>query len=249
MKNRIVLFYLISIGLIAGFGCASKKKQMKKDKRKAAQERQQEREARAAEQARAKQAAAEAETEHERLRARIDKLEAKLEGARTLAENRKQLHDALRADLDSLVESGKVNITTRRGLLMVQIPQDVLFASGRFSLSSEGKQTLGSVASALGELEQHQILVAGHTDDIPVGKKSVNFQNNWELSTQRALSAKQVLVEAGLAKEKLAAAGFGQYDPIASNDSEESRGENRRVELMLIPDLSRVLKGPQTASK
>lgn len=91
--------------------------------------------------------------------------------------------------------------------------------------------------------------MAGHTDNVPVSDKSVSFKDNWELSSQRALNATKVLAAYGVKENKLAAAGFGSNDPVASNDFEEGRAKNRRVELMLVPNLSKVLKRAKAQAK
>lgn len=239
MRNPFVLASLISVGLLTGFGCAST--QTKTDEHKAAHKKQ--KQEAAADRAAADQAAAEAKTKQKNLEARIDGLESELEEARIIAANRERLNDDLSSDLADLVDAGKLKVTTRRGLLVVQIPREVLFESGRFALSMQGKDTLRSVASSLETLTEYQILVAGHTDNVPVSEKAVNVENNWELSSERALSSTKVLADAGVKKQNLAATGFGEYDPIASNDTEETRKQNRRVELILVPDLSEVLVG------
>ncbi len=166
-----------------------------------------------------------------------------------LAKSRKQMQKDLEDELAGLVDAGKIKLMTRRGLLVVQIPREVLFESGKFELKDKGKKTLKSVASELGGLKKHRLLVAGHTDNVPVSDKSVSFKDNWELSSKRALSATKVLAGSGVQENKLAAAGFGSNDPVASNDSEEGRAKNRRVELMLVPNLSKVLKRAKAQAK
>lgn len=239
MRKSLMLMTLFSFGFAVTAGCASKKKQMKK-------ERQAKKEAKEArQQAEAKEDAAKraAQADIQELQSRVERLESELEQSRELAADRKNLHDALRSELSGLMDRGDVKLTERRGLLVVQIPRDVLFAPSKFKLTDRGKETLRSIASSLDDVEKHRILVAGHTDNVPVSKKSVSFEDNWELSSMRALSSTELLVNSGVSQDHLAAAGFGSSDPIASNDTEASRAKNRRVELMLVPDLNEIIKG------
>jgi chemotaxis protein MotB len=78
--------------------------------------------------------------------------------------------------------------------------------------------------------------VAGHTDNQPIRTK--RFPNNWHLSTARASSIVEFLIEQGIPAENLAAAGYGEFDPIAENETADGRATNRRIEIILVPDLS-----------
>lgn len=135
MTKRLMIARLVSLGLAVA-GCASNKN--KKDDDMAAEKKQ-------------KQAKKdeEAPAEREKLEARIEKLESQLERARMLAKSRKQMQKDLEDELSSLVDAGKIKLTTRRGLLVVRIPREVLFESGKFELEDKGKKTLKSVASEL----------------------------------------------------------------------------------------------------
>jgi len=81
--------------------------------------------------------------------------------------------------------------------------------------------------------------VAGHTDNVPV-KRGGRFDSNWELSTARATTVVELMVREGVPPDQLAAAGFGEHDPIASNETPEGRQQNRRLEIMLMPKLAAV---------
>lgn len=229
MRRFVIAMSLSSLALAGFAGCASSKTQKEQE----AAERQDRKREMKKEEHRA---------EREQLEKRIEKLETQLEQERQLAERKEEIRARLEAELGDLVDAGKVELTTRRGMLVVQMPQRVLFASGVFELKNQGKNALKSVTSALGELEKHRILVAGHTDDVPVSEKSVDFANNWELSTKRALSAAMVLEASGVPPAKIGAAGYGSHDPIADNNSEKNRQRNRRIELVLVPNLTDVIQ-------
>ena len=90
------------------------------------------------------------------------------------------------------------------------------------------------IAEALAQV-QGQILVTGHTDNQPI--KTKEFRNNWYLSTARAISVLEFMVDAGFAAKNVAAAGYGEFDPIAANDTPQNREQNRRIEIILVPNL------------
>lgn len=119
-----------------------------------------------------------------------------------------------------------------RGLVVSIATDDVLFASGSPILQPEGVALIGVIAPILGEF-QNEVRIEGHTDTVPLDS---NGYTNWNLSTDRALSVLDVLVDGGfdLKPSRFSATGYGEYRPIASNDTEPGRQTNRRVELVII---------------
>ena len=163
------------------------------------------------------------------------------EKLRLLLEQRVVMDRDLRQKLKALVDSGRLSITYRRGLLVLQLPNDILFASGKANVKSEASETLREVATALAAGSgDRRVLVTGHTDDVPIKSKSKTYKSNWELSTARAQSVANLLLDAGLQPGRVGVAGFGEHDPIAAND-EAGRPQNRRTEIVLIPNLQDVL--------
>ncbi|MDX2021608.1 MAG: OmpA family protein [Deltaproteobacteria bacterium] len=114
---------------------------------------------------------------------------------------------------------------------------EVLFASGSDALTAEGERLIGTMGEALAKLlkaEPNQMaLVGGHTDNKSL--RPGRFANNWELSAARAVAVSRVLMTAGVPADKVVAAGFGEHHPRASNDTEEARRRNRRIEVLLVP--------------
>jgi chemotaxis protein MotB len=94
----------------------------------------------------------------------------------------------------------------------------------------------------LAELDDRRFQVEGHTDNVPIATE--RFPSNWELSSARALSVVQLLVRGGVAPESLSGAGYGEFQPVASNDDRESRRRNRRIEIVMLPNLD-VIAGTQ----
>ena len=134
-----------------------------------------------------------------------------------------------------MIDSGKLDVVFRRGKMVVKLPESILFASGSAELSKGGADAIGEVAAILRQMNGRRFTVAGHTDNIPVG--SGNFKNNWELSALRAVKVTELLIDKGVAAGNLVAAGYGPYDPVASNGTSTGRQRNRRIEIILEPNL------------
>ena len=143
------------------------------------------------------------------------------------------------AQLQSMIDAGDLEVYMRRGLIMIGLPSQVLFPSGKAELTPRGQKALEKIAGVLAEMKDRRLQVVGHTDNEAIGEKlKVEFADNWELSTKRALTVTRFLVEKGVEPKNLSAAGHGEFDPVASNKSDKGKRKNRRIELVLVPDLS-----------
>jgi chemotaxis protein MotB len=162
----------------------------------------------------------------------------------------KQRFELLRDKLKKLTELG-LKVEIRRNRMVIRLPGDVLFASGDDKLQKEGNKVLDAVAEVIRndkQLSGRYFQVAGHTDNKPL--KGGRFGDNWGLSAMRARQVLLYLVGpadakdgggGGLGVERLHAAGYGDTDPVAKNDTDEGRKQNRRVELVLMPDVEEML--------
>ncbi len=156
---------------------------------------------------------------------------------RVASDKRLAAFRVLTAKFKSLVDTGKLKVAFRQGQMVLELPSGVLFSSGQAKLSSGGEAALSEVLDVLKSFTDRRFLIAGHTDNIPV--KSRKFRNNWLLSTARAVSVVLYMTDsAGFPASKLAAAGYGEFAPVADNASPEGRAQNRRIEIILVPDLS-----------
>lgn len=144
------------------------------------------------------------------------------------------------ARLQALIDAGTIQVSFRKGRMIVELPSAVLFDSGRTELKAEGKAAIEKVTEALATVAHRDLMIAGHTDTVPINTR--RYKNNWELSTQRAVVVVNYMIEKGLPPDHLAAAGYGEMDPIADNATEEGKAKNRRIEIQLMPDLGE-LKG------
>jgi chemotaxis protein MotB len=136
----------------------------------------------------------------------------------------------------SLVDAGKLRVKVVDGRMLVQLQTDVLFGSGSARLSAAGRAGIREVGAVLAGLENRSFQVEGHTDNVPI--KSATFPSNWELAAARAITVLNTLVEAGMPKERVSAASFGETHAAAPNATAEGRAANRRIEIVVVPDLS-----------
>jgi chemotaxis protein MotB len=144
-------------------------------------------------------------------------------------------YDKLRADLSEEVNKGQLQVRQLKGMLTVDVAEQLFFDSGRATLKDTGKQVLQKVAESLKGYEDKAIRIVGHTDNVPIsGGLQKVFPSNWELSAARATTVVRFLQDAGIAPERLVATGRAEYAPVAPNDSAEGRQKNRRIEITLI---------------
>lgn len=163
--------------------------------------------------------------------AQLDELGKQKAAAEARAATYKSLTDRLR----SMIDAGKLSVKIRKGRMLISLPNDVLFDSGSAVLKRAGQDAVAQVAQALAGIPDRQFLVAGHTDDRPI--RSTRFPSNWELSTERAVVVTRFLISKGMHPESLGAVGYGEFDPLVANDSDEHRAQNRRIEIQLQPNL------------
>jgi chemotaxis protein MotB len=151
------------------------------------------------------------------------------------ADARAATYHELIAKLRTMIDAGQLKVVVRHGRMIIALPTDILFDSGRTEVKPIGKAALAAVAQVLATVPDRDFLVAGHTDNVPI--KTELFPSNWELSTRRAVEVVHYLVAQGMKPTVLAAAGYGEFDPIATNDTLEHRAQNRRIEIVLQPNI------------
>jgi chemotaxis protein MotB len=181
------------------------------------------------------------------LNASQDELTA-LRAQRAEAEKRMRAIADIQAQFAKMIDTGQLQVTARRGSLVVELPAEVLFPSGSAELSEKGKLSVLEVGFILKKFPDRRFLIVGHTDNVTL-KGSVNHVDNWQLSTARALTVTRVLAQAGMKEDSIIPAGGGEYDPIAKNDTPQGRGRNRRIEIQLLPALSELPPLPASLEK
>jgi chemotaxis protein MotB len=140
--------------------------------------------------------------------------------------------EKLAQSLERQIKEGQVEISELRGKMTVKLKDKVLFASGSASLGKEGKKALDAVADAFKDLHDRNVVVAGFTDNMPVGKAGP-FKDNWDLSTARSVAVVRYLAAKGVDPAMLGAIGFSQYRPVVPNNTPANRSLNRRIEIGL----------------
>jgi len=160
---------------------------------------------------------------------------AELRRQKEAAEKRIAAYKALQAKFRALVDTGKLQVVFRNGQMTLKLPSGILFPSGSADLTKDGKAALADVVKVLLQFKDRRFVVAGHTDDQPI--RTRKFRNNWYLSTARANSVVQFMIEESFPAKNLAAAGYAQFDPVAPNNDEAGRELNRRIEIILVPNL------------
>ena len=166
----------------------------------------------------------------------LEKLVKKLEEAEMLAKKRLETFENMLSQFKALIDAGKLKVKIKNGKMMLELPSAILFSSGSAKLSKAGKETLAEVASVLANIGEREFQVAGHTDNVPI--KGGKFKNNWELSTARAVSVVVFMQEHGVQATGLRAAGYSEYQPETDNSDAEAKAKNRRIEIVLMPNLS-----------
>lgn len=187
-------------------------------------------------------ALADCQIEADRLKRELGLAQSSLKQAQA---DRKALQDKLdrveasinqvRQRLQKLVESGKLRVKVQNGFLVIEMQSDILFDVGKADVKPGAKPVLAELAGALKSMPDRRFQVAGHTDN--TGPAALN----WKLSVQRALAVVEELMTDGVTPATLSAGGYGPYVPVAANDSDEGKARNRRVEFLLLPDLSDLL--------
>lgn len=178
------------------------------------------------------------EAQLDQLQKDIDRLSGESSANAKLAAAAKKRLDTFQKMLErfrSMVESGKLKIKIVNNKMVVEMASAILFPSGSDKLSDEGVEALTQVAGILAEIKDRTFQVAGHTDNVPI--KNRHFKSNWDLSSARAVSVVKHLVENGVPQGNISAAGYGETQPVGDNATEEGKAQNRRIEIVLQPNL------------
>jgi chemotaxis protein MotB len=150
----------------------------------------------------------------------------------------REIKEKIITGLSQLADSG-IDVEFKNGFLYVNLPESLLFPSGSATLGSKSKSALSPLASVLNNYPRVQIYVVGHTDTLKI--HNAKFFDNWSLSTERANSVVRALKDSySVNPSRLLAGGRSKYNPIASNDTKEGRASNRRIQIILNPDLTKL---------
>ncbi|KAA2239060.1 OmpA family protein [Chitinophaga agrisoli] len=148
-------------------------------------------------------------------------------------------------------EMRDVDVQVLKGVVYISLSDNMLYKSGSYEISSAAGATLSKIAKIIMDYKDYDVLIEGNTDNVPISQK--NIRNNWDLSALRASSVVQSLQnDHGVDPKRLTAGGRGEYNPIASNDTDAGRTQNRRTQIIITPKLDQFMdlieKAPESDS-
>jgi len=194
--------------------------------------------------------------EREQLRQEQARLAAKLEQERAAKEAEiarlTQTQEELSKSLQDEISKGNITIQQVRDKLTINMVDRVLFDSGQAQVKPDGIKVLKQVGDILNKVDDKQIRIEGHTDNVPISAKlQSRYKTNWELSTARATNVVHYLINhGGVNRQYLSAVGHADTRPVASNDTDEGRSSNRRIEIILYPkDLTEIKEELQSSTQ
>ena len=135
-----------------------------------------------------------------------------------------------------------LTVNIKNGKVYVSLAEQLLFGSGSVEVDSKGVTALQQLARALKDQKDIHIMVEGHTDNVPISKKSTYMQDNWDLSVMRATAITKILTKGGVSPNQITASGNGEFSPLAANTSPENKQKNRRTEIIITPNLDELFK-------
>ena len=149
-------------------------------------------------------------------------------------------------------ELSEVDIKVLKGVVYISLADNMLYKSGSYEINERAGQTLSKIAKIITDYKDYEVLIEGNTDNVPINR--TNIRNNWDLSALRASSVVQALQnQYGVDPKRLSAAGRGEYNPIATNDTEVGRQRNRRTQIIITPKLDQFMElidqAPETSDK
>ncbi|WP_309894105.1 flagellar motor protein MotB [Archangium sp.] len=191
------------------------------------------------------------EDERTRLSSERDQLQQTVAEKEAELARLKATYEDIEQKLKSEIADGEIRLSQAAGRIQVDLVDKILFDSGEASLSERGAEVLARLGTVLVKVEGRSIFVSGHTDDAPPSQRlAATFPTNWELSVARAVNVVRFLGEkASVPASRLVAAGHSDTRPVASNATPKGRARNRRIEILLIPDLPTAKADEKTAAQ
>jgi chemotaxis protein MotB len=161
-----------------------------------------------------------------------------------LASKDKAVQDLKTKISDALLnfKENDITVKVKNGKVYISLAEQLLFQSGSVEVDGKGVTALQQLAKAIKDHKDIHIVVEGHTDNVPISKKSPYMTDNWDLSVMRATSITRILTKGGVAANQITASGKGEFAPLASNDTPQNKQKNRRTEIIITPDLDELFK-------
>jgi chemotaxis protein MotB len=171
--------------------------------------------------------------------------EKKVQELEQVLANKDKAVQELRTKISNALLNFKENditVKVKNGKVYVSLAEQLLFKSGSVEVDSKGVTALQQLAKAIKDHKDIHIVVEGHTDNVPISKKSPYMTDNWDLSVMRATSITRILTRGGVSSNQITASGKGEFSPLAANDSPQNKQKNRRTEIIITPDLDELFK-------
>lgn len=175
----------------------------------------------------------------------LNEREKKVRELETILANKDKAVQDLKNRVSNALLNFKENdltVNVKNGKVYVSLAEQLLFGSGSIEVDAKGVGALQQLAKALKDQKDIQIMVEGHTDNVPISKKSTYMQDNWDLSVMRATAITKILTKGGVSPNQITASGKGEYLPLTANDSPQGRQKNRRTEIIITPNLDELFK-------
>jgi chemotaxis protein MotB len=145
-------------------------------------------------------------------------------------------YESLLEKMKTEISMGQVTISELKGKLTVNMVDSILFDSGKAEVKKGGLEILGKVVSILKDVNDKAIRIEGHTDNVQISRAlAQRYPTNWELSAARAINVARYLQGQGIDPGQLSAVAYGEWKPVAENDTAEGKAKNRRIEIILVP--------------
>ena len=142
-------------------------------------------------------------------------------------------------------EMKEVDVQVLKGVVYISLADNMLYKSGSYEVNDRAQETLSKIAKIIMDYKDYDVLIEGNTDNVPINTEAAsmkNIRNNWDLSALRASSVVQYLIDHfGVAPKRLTAGGRGEFNPVASNDTEVGKQRNRRTQIIITPKLDQFM--------
>ena len=142
-------------------------------------------------------------------------------------------------------EMKEVDVQVLKGVVYISLADNMLYKSGSYEINDRAQETLSKIAKIIMDYKDYDVLIEGNTDNVPINTEAAtmkNIRNNWDLSALRASSVVQYLINHfGVEPKRLTAGGRGEFNPVASNDTEVGKQRNRRTQIIITPKLDQFM--------
>ena len=143
-------------------------------------------------------------------------------------------------------EMKEVDVQVLKGVVYISLADNMLYKSGSYEINDRAQETLSKIAKIIMDYKDYDVLIEGNTDNVPINTEAAtmkNIRNNWDLSALRASSVVQYLINHfGVEPKRLTAGGRGEFNPVASNDTEVGKQRNRRTQIIITPKLDQFME-------